>query len=67
MNKRLYLKGEQVLYKKLYLAYPAIVVSDLGNEVEIALSPEGNLGNIELYNNWDKIIVDKKNIKSYLW
>jgi hypothetical protein len=55
MNKN-YSIGEQVIYKKRLLGYPAVVISESENEVEIALSPNGNKSDHNNYMNWERVV-----------
>lgn len=66
MNKN-YSIGEKVIYKKRLLGYPAVVISESENEVEIALSPNGNKSDHNNYKNWERVMVSKSSLKRYNW
>jgi hypothetical protein len=67
MIKDRYISGEKVLYKVRLLAYPSVVLNDLGDQVEIAISPEGNTADESLYKSWENKIVGKNSLKRYTW
>lgn len=66
MNKN-YSTGEQVVYKKRLMGYPAVVVSESGSDVEIALAPEGNKSDYSKYMSWERLVVSKSKLKRYIW
>lgn len=67
MIKDRYMSGEKVLYKVRLLAYPSVVLKDLGDQVEIAISPEGNTADESLYKSWESKLVGKNSLKRYIW
>lgn len=67
MSKVRYDAGEKVLYKVRLLAYPSVVLNDLGDQVEIAISPESNTADESLYKSWESKIVGKSSLKKYIW
>jgi len=66
MNEN-YSMGEQVVYKNRLMGYPAVVISESGSDVEIALAPEGNKSDYGKYKNWERVVVSKSSLKRYIW
>ena len=67
MSKGNFDLGEKVLYKVRLLAYPSVVINDLGDQVEIAISPEGNRVDESSFMSWESKKVRKSTLKRYIW
>lgn len=69
MKIQIYKSDEKVLIRRRFLATPAIVLSDAGDDfVLVAIAPESNhtqdLTNIH---HWEKLSVPRRSLRRYIW
>jgi hypothetical protein len=63
-----YEEGEPVLIKSGWVAIPGVVAGFDGEEIVVAIAPEGNLTESRRgYSEWDQRIVHPRLLKRYIW